>query len=123
MPVEVEYPPLSPMATGLGCKCPRCGIGSLFDGLLNVAARCSHCDLDLSAHDSGDGPAVFVIFALGFIIVPLALAFEVWVEPPIWVHLLIWIPVILATAVLLLRPFKAILVGYHFRNLRHTYSE
>jgi len=64
-----HYPPVSPLRAAVGCRCPRCGDGRLFVGLLTVRAACPVCGLDLSAEDAGDGPAVFVIFALGFIVV------------------------------------------------------
>ncbi len=38
---------------------------------------CSVCGLDLSAQDAGDGPAVFVILFLGFIVVGLAAIVEI----------------------------------------------
>lgn len=117
------WPPLSPFQTGLRCRCPRCGKGPLLKGILNVAERCTECDLDLSAHDSGDGPAVFVIFILGIVVVPLALWLETAFTPPTWVHLIIWPPTIIVLAILMLRPMKAILVAYHFQNLRHEYND
>ena len=76
------YPHLSPFRAGLACKCPRCGRGPLYSGFLAVAERCSVCGLDLQKADSGDGPAVFIIFILGILVVPLALLFEAKVEPP-----------------------------------------
>ena len=88
-----------------------------------MAARCSVCDLDLPAYDSGDGPAVFVILILGILVVPLALWLEVSMTPPIWVHLVVWPPVILALAMLLLRLMKAILVAIYFKKLRLVYNE
>lgn len=117
------YPAVPPFTAGLGCRCPRCGRGKLFTGLLTVADRCATCDLDFSPHDTGDGPAVFVIFILGALIVPMALGLEVWMEPPIWVHLLVWLPVILALSILLLRPMKAMMVALHYKNLRHEYDD
>jgi len=108
---------VSPIAAGLACKCPRCGRGALFDGYLTVARACSVCGLDLRKADSGDGPAVFIIFILGFLIVPLALLFESLVEPPLWVHMLLWPPVVLGGALALLRPAKGLLIAlqYHHR--------
>ena len=111
------------MQAGLRCRCPRCGRGKLFDGLLTVKARCDVCGLDFSPHDSGDGPAVFVIFILGALMMPLVFWVEFTFEPPPWVHLVIWVPVILILAILMLRPMKATLVAYHYRNLRHEYDE
>ena len=111
-----KHPRVSPVAAGLACKCPRCGRGALFDGYLAVAARCAACGLDLEKADSGDGPAVFIIFILGFLVVPLALLLEIQVAPPYWVHLVIWPVVILGGALGLLRPLKGLLIALQFHH-------
>ena len=110
-------PRVSPIGAGLGCKCPRCGRGKLFDGFLKVAETCNACGCDLRKADSGDGPAVFIIFVLGALVVPLALLLEARVAPPYWVHLVLWPPVILGGSIALLRPFKGVLIAlqYHHR--------
>ena len=100
----------------LGCRCPRCGQGRLFIGLLSVRAACPVCALDLSSQDAGDGPAVFVILFLGLIVVGLAAIVEIEFSAPIWVHLLLWTPLILAGAVAMLRPFKAGLIALQYRH-------
>jgi len=105
------------------CRCPACGRGRLFDGFLEIARRCEVCGLELCAQDSGDGPAVFVILILGFIVVGLALWTEVTFEPPFWVHALAWPPVILGGALLMLRPFKAVLIALQYRHRRDTFDE
>ena len=117
MEEEGYSPRVSPLKVGLACKCPRCGRGPLFDGFLTVAERCKACGADLRKADSGDGPAVFIIFILGAVVVPLALLLEARVEPPYWVHLVLWPPVILGGSVALLRPFKGVLIAlqYHHR--------
>ncbi|MDF2095936.1 DUF983 domain-containing protein [Aquibaculum arenosum] len=107
---------VSPLAAGLGCRCPRCGQGRLFDGFLTVQDRCERCGLDLKSADSGDGPAVFLIFILGFLVVPAALLFESWVEPPLWVHAVLWGVVILGGAIAMLRPFKATMIALQYRH-------
>ena len=117
----IYYPPVSPLRAALGCRCPRCGDGRLFTGLLTVRGACPVCELDFSAEDAGDGPAVFVIFALGFLVVGLAAFVEVRFGPPIWVHMLLWTPLILAGAILLLRPLKAGLIALQYRH-RHLGS-
>ncbi len=119
---EGSYPPISPLSAGLACRCPRCGRGKLFKGFLVVVPRCEVCGLDLSAHDLGDGPAVFLIFILGALVVPLAIVVEVYFSPPMWVHVVIWPTVILGLALGLLRPAKALLVAIHYKNLRHEYD-
>jgi len=111
-----KHPGVSPIAAGLACKCPRCGRGALFDGYLTVATRCEACGLDLEKADSGDGPAVFIIFILGFLVVPLALLLETQVAPPYWVHVAIWPVVILGGALGLLRPLKGLLIALQFHH-------
>ncbi|MDA0261186.1 MAG: DUF983 domain-containing protein [Proteobacteria bacterium] len=107
---------VSAFKAGVTCRCPRCGEGNLFDGYLTVAAACSRCGLDYSRHDSGDGPAVFVTFFVGIVVVALALIVEVVAAPPVWLHLVIWVPAILAASLYLLRPFKGVLIALQYKH-------
>ena len=111
-----RYPRLSPFRAGLAGKCPRCGRGPLYSGFLTVVERCPACGLDLQKADSGDGPAVFIIFILGILVVPLALLFEAKVAPPMWLHVAIWPALILGTALGLLRPVKGVLIALQYRH-------
>jgi uncharacterized protein (DUF983 family) len=111
-----DAPAISPIRAALGCRCPRCGQGNLFTGLLNVRGACEVCGLDLSAQDAGDGPAVFVILFLGFIVVGLAALVEVKFSPPIWVHLVLWTPFIIVVSIAMLRPLKAGLIALQYRH-------
>jgi uncharacterized protein (DUF983 family) len=110
-----NFPQISPLVVGLRCKCPQCGEGPLFDGFLTIRKRCQKCNLDLSIADSGDGPAVFVIFIIGPIATGLALLTESIFTPPYWLHLVVWPPLILGGVVALLRPFKATLIALQFK--------
>src|SRR5690349_15510409 len=103
--------PVSPLLAGLLCRCPRCGTGPLYDGLLTVRDSCTTCGLDLKAQDAGDGPAVFVILILGFFAVGMAAFVELKFSPPLWVHAVVWPGLILAGAVFMLRVFKATLIA------------
>lgn len=107
---------VSPFVVGLLCRCPACGQGKLFKGLLDVRASCDACGLDLSAHDSGDGPAVFVILIVGGLAVTLVFMVETAFTPPIWVHLIYQIPFVLGASILLLRPLKATLIALQYRH-------
>jgi uncharacterized protein (DUF983 family) len=104
----------SPIVTGLRGRCPRCGEGRLFRRSLDLAERCDACGLDYRFADAGDGPAVFVIFILGAVIVGLALWVELTYEPPMWLHLLLWLPLTLVLGLALLRPMKGLLVSQQF---------
>jgi len=111
--------PVSVLRAGLLCRCPRCGRGRLFNDLLNflrVADTCEVCGLDLKSEDSGDGPAVFVMFVTGPLVVGLAILVETLFRPPLWVHALLWIPTVLATSLALLRPLKGILIALQYRH-------
>ncbi len=107
---------VSPFLAGLLCRCPRCGKGRLFRGLLDVRSNCDSCALDYSAHDAGDGPAVFVILIVGALAVALAFIVENAFTPPIWVHLIYQIPFVLGASILLLRPLKATLIALQYRH-------
>lgn len=110
--------PVSPLRAGLACRCPRCGQGALFEpGLtLTLREKCAHCGLDLKFADAGDGPAVFAILVLGFVVLGAALIVEFSLHPPLWVHILIWPPVTLLFAFGLLRPMKAVLVALQYAH-------
>ena len=101
---------------GLLCACPRCGNGKLFRGFLTLRPRCEVCGLDYGFADAGDGPAVFVIFLLGLIVVALAAFVELRFSPPLWVHLVLWTPLILGGAILMLRPLKAGMIALQYRH-------
>lgn len=103
------------LLSGLRARCPRCGRGALFKGLLTVTDRCPECGLAFSAHDAGDGPAVFVIFILGFGICGLALVVEYLFTPPLWLHAIIWLPLIAVLSVALLRPLKGATIALQYR--------
>jgi len=111
-----SFPPLSPFATGPMCRCPRCGKGPLFRGLLTLRPHCDACGLDYSFIDAGDGPAVFVMFFAGFVVVGAALAVEVAYQPPFWVHAALWTPLILITTIGPLRPMKGLLIALQYRH-------
>jgi uncharacterized protein (DUF983 family) len=109
-----NWAPLSPYATGVRGRCPRCGEGHLFKGFLTIRPRCEACGLDYAFADPADGPAFFVIC---FACVP-SVALAVWIEtvfsPPFWVHLLISLPFLLLTCILPLRPLKGWLVASQY---------
>lgn len=110
-----DYPLHSPVSVGLRCACPRCGEGRLYAGMLTPAKGCTACGLDYAFIDSGDGPAVFVILILGFVVVALALFVETTFEPPFWVHALLWIPLITGLSLWALRITKAMMIALQFR--------
>ena len=110
------WAPVDPVKAGLSGRCPRCGEGRLFRGFLAVGDRCGNCRLDYSFADAGDGPAVFVILIIGFVVVGLALWMEVNHNPPLWLHFMLWIPLTLVLSLVALRAAKGLLIVLQYRN-------
>ena len=100
---------------GLRLKCPRCGKGQIYSGLLDIAEYCTICNLSLKENDVGDGAAFFAMFAGCIFIVLFALITEALFTPPIWLHLLIWTPLTIGSAIVALRSIKAILLALQYR--------
>ena len=110
------YPPVDPVSTGLRGHCPRCGQGKLFDGYLKLKPECAACGLDYSFIDAGDGPVVFVLLIVGFVVVGTALWMEVSYSPPLWLHFILWIPLAIAFGLALTRMLKGVLIALQYRN-------
>ena len=107
---------VSPLAAGLKCCCPRCGKGPLFINLLNMRDACSSCGLNYKFVDTGDGPAVFAIFILGFLCMGGALIAEFKFGVPWWAHVLLLGILTPLIAVFLLRFLKATLIALQFKH-------
>lgn len=102
----------------LACKCPKCGQGDLYPGRFDLTLKpsCDVCGLNLAANDSADGPAVFLIFILGFALVPLALLFENVFAPPLWLHGVLWGTIALGLTIGALRPIKAYIIALQYKH-------
>ncbi len=107
---------VSPLVAGLACRCPQCGKGKLFVNVLNMREKCDFCGLNYKFVDTGDGPAVFAIFILGFLCVGGALIAEFKFGVPWWAHVLLWGILTPLVAVFLLRFLKATLIALQFKN-------
>jgi uncharacterized protein (DUF983 family) len=101
---------------GLSCACPHCGRGKLFSGFLTLRPGCDACGLDYSFADAGDGPAVFIMFLAGFIVVGAALVTEIEYQPPYWVHAALWLPLILIVTLGPLRPMKGLMIALQYHH-------
>jgi uncharacterized protein (DUF983 family) len=107
----------------LACRCPRCGKGAVYEGFLKFTDRCVVCRLPIAKNDNGDGPAVFLIFIVGFALVPLALLIAMNVDWPLWLHGLIWGVVVMALTVGMLRPAKALTLALQYRHRKEVFDE
>ena len=103
---------------GWACKCPKCKTGDLYKpGItMDLRDKCEECGLDLTKNDSADGPAVFLIFILGFLLVPIALILDAHFHWPLWLHACIWSAVALTMTVGALRPLKGYIIALQFKH-------
>lgn len=102
-------------------NCPRCNAPSMFEGALlgggaNFASQCNVCGLDYDGFNVGDGPAAFLTFMMGALIVTLALSLELSLHPPFWVHIILWVPLTAILTILSLRIAKGALLILEYRN-------
>jgi uncharacterized protein (DUF983 family) len=104
----------SAQARGLAGRCPRCGKGRLFAGLVAYAGACSACGLDFRAFNVGDGAASFLILIVGAVVTGLALWLELAVEPAWWVHVVLWGPLTLILSIGLMRVAKGLLLAIEY---------
>lgn len=114
--LDVYYPAISPLRTGLSGKCPRCGRGRLFQGYLALAKGCDSCGLSYDFADGGDGAAWFVMLFVCVVGVGSILGVEVAYSPPYWVHGLIAVPALVLLPIALLRPFKGLLINQQWKT-------
>jgi uncharacterized protein (DUF983 family) len=110
----VEAP--HPAQVALKGRCPRCGGGPLFSGVLKLAPACTVCGLDYGRFNVGDGAAAGVILLVGAIIMPLSLVVDFRFNPPWWVHMLLWVPAVVGLSLALLRLSKGLLVAMEYRH-------
>src|SRR5690606_27469911 len=101
---------------GVQARCPNCGRGALFAGYLTFAPRCPACGADFTVADTGDGAAVFVMFVVGAIVVPLAFILQFAFGLPTWAILGLTAIVTIGLCLGLLRPFKGILFALQWRH-------
>ncbi len=114
--MDANAPTVPVLKAALAARCPRWGEGLLFRGLLALRERCDKCGLNYKFIDTGDGPAVFAIMILGFLVLGGALILEFKVGPPLWVHLLLWGAGTPLLALGLLRFLKALLIALQFKH-------
>jgi len=113
---DAPPPAPSPFLSGLKGRCPRCGVGPLFERGLVLRAGCSRCGLSYAFADAGDGPAVFAILILGFLVLGGALLLEFKLHAPLWLTFVLLGVATPALAFGLLRILKATLIGLQYKH-------
>ena len=109
----------------MACRCPKCGQGRLYPSTFNLTLceTCDSCGLNLANNDSADGPAVFLIFILGFLLVPAALIFDAFISPPLWVHAVLWGVIALGLCVGSLKPLKSYIIHLQYKYRKSDWDD
>jgi uncharacterized protein (DUF983 family) len=102
----------------LTCRCPRCGEGKLFDGLLAIRPACLVCGQDFTGADTGDAFAVPILMVLGAIVVGGAFWVDFHFQPPLWVHALLWPPITAVLALGMTRYIKSFFTAQQYQTRR-----
>jgi uncharacterized protein (DUF983 family) len=115
---------LKSLKEGLSCYCPKCLTGRLYPSFFDLTLNktCPHCGLDLAKNDSADGPAVFMIFILGALLVPFALIFDHYVAPPLWVHAVLWGVIALTMTIGALKPLKSYIIYLQYKHRKSDWN-
>jgi len=100
----------------LACRCPRCGEGALYGGYLKLNERCTKCGADFRIADAGDGPAVFVMFAVGAIVTPLLLILQFAFKLSPWASVAVATLAAIGLSLALLPLFKALLFALQWKH-------
>jgi uncharacterized protein (DUF983 family) len=110
---------------GVNCKCPKCSDAQLYPSLLSFKMKdtCESCRLDLTQNDSADGPAVFLVFVLGLVIVPAALILDLSIQPPMWVHGVLWAPLTVLLSVVTLKPVTSYILALQYKHRPEDFGE
>lgn len=105
-------------AATFACRCPRCGQGQLFSGLLALRPSCEVCGLSFEGADTGDAFAVPILIVLGALVVGAAFWVDARFAPPLWVHAILWLPITCVLVVAMTRYIKSFFTvqQYHTRR-------
>lgn len=107
---------------GLRKRCPECGLGPIFSGYTRTHQSCPHCGLAISGHRADDAPPYLTIFAVGHLIIPLALAVKQLFDPPLGLQFAIWLPAIAILSGLLLPISKGAMIALQWANRMHGFA-
>lgn len=108
--------PPSPYVAGVLARCPNCGKGKLYNGFLRFAPSCSECGISFAKADVGDGAAVFTMFIVGALVVPLAFILQFAFHWEFLPNLLLTSLVTIVLSLGLLAPIKALLFTLQFKH-------
>jgi uncharacterized protein (DUF983 family) len=106
----------SVVAAGALGRCPACAKGAMFKSYLAIADKCDACGESFAHADAGDGPAVFVIFAVGVLVAPLLFILQFGLDLPGWLSVALTMAAAVALCLALLPVFKGVLFALQWKH-------
>lgn len=104
-------PILQAVQRGVRCRCPRCGVGSLYDRYLKPTKACQTCGEGLDHIRTDDFAPWLTCLVLSHLMIPAIFIIDSRYEPDLLMQLVIWAPTILALAMVLLPHTKGVCLG------------
>ncbi len=95
----------------------------MFRAFLKVADQCPRCGEELHHHRADDFPAYLVIIITGHILVPIVLAVETHIAPPILLSMTLWPAIALISTLSLLQPVKGAVVAIQWYGGMHGFED
>ncbi len=96
--------------SALSGLCPRCGAATLFEAPARIALTCENCGLSLAVLERGARLAGLVTILVAAVLIGLAMAIDIYLNPPFWLQVLVWAPLVMAVVIGTLRFYKTALL-------------
>ena len=117
-----DRPVFDAMLKGLMGRCPKCGVGRLFKGFLEVRDHCPHCGEALYHHRADDAPPYVVMSFVSIVVIAVMFWLGIAYEPPLWVHAAVFLPLTIVLSLAMLRPTKGVMVGLQWAKRMHGFN-
>ena len=113
---------LRSMLRGLRGRCPNCGIGTIFSGVLAIRPVCPYCGEALHHYRADDLPPYLNILVTGHVVVGAALVIMAFEALSVWMVTGLAVSVAVAAALLLMRPLKGAVIGAQWALKTHGFG-
>lgn len=104
-------PVLKAVFRGLACRCPNCGVGSIYDSYLKPASACKTCGEPFGHIRTDDFAPWLTIFLISHIAFPSIYFIEQHYAPSMLMQILIYTPFVLGLVLILLPHTKGVCLG------------
>lgn len=119
--IDTERPLAPAILRGLARKCPCCGEGVLFSGMLNVVPVCAACGERFDGHRADDAPAWATMVIVGHLMIPVVIIARAW-DLPVWAHMTLWPLLALGLSLALLPRVKGAVVAFQWALRMHGFD-